>query len=115
MTKRFVSLLLAATFVGGCGYPQAAPNNLRLITTLRTALSARNTEWLDQNVALMEERRQAGEMSDDEYDAFQSIVAQARAGEWEEAERAAVKFQKAQRPTDEQIRRVTKAKAIQSR
>src|SRR5690606_30979089 len=102
------ALLLATLCITGCGYPQAAPNNLRLITTLRTALSARNPEWLQMNIDAIEERRAAGEMSDEEYEAFQEIIEQAKAGEWEEAERASVRFQKAQRPTAEQISQLPK-------
>lgn len=104
------AVVLIVTFAG-CGYPQAAPRNMRLITTLRTALSARNETWLQQNIEAIDERRQAGEMSEEEYDAFQAIIAQAKAGEWEKAERASVRFQKAQRPTQEQIDALPKVKA----
>jgi hypothetical protein len=92
----------------GCGPPQVAPQNLRLTASLRTALSARNAEWLEQNVRAIEERRSAGAMGDDEYAAFQSIVSQAKAGQWQEAERATVRLQQAQRPTQEQIDRLPK-------
>lgn len=97
-------LCLGLVLISGCGYPAATPENLGLITSLRTALSARNVEWLDANEQKIEARRLAGQMTDDEYETFQSIVAEARRGDWESAERAAVKFQRAQRPTDEQIR-----------
>ena len=90
----------------GCGRPQAAPQNRQLISSLRTALSARNTDWLDKNEAILEERRAAGEVSDDEYEEFQAIIAKARAGKWEEAELESIAFQKAQRPTPEEIERV---------
>jgi hypothetical protein len=99
-------LLICAWFavlMVGCGRPQVAPQNLRLTASLRTALSAKNNEWLEQNVTAIEERRTAGQMSDDEYAAFQAIIAQAKAGEWEAAEQEAVKLQKAQRPTQGQV------------
>ena len=101
--------LSAFLMLAGCGYPQAAPTNLRMISALRTALSARNPEWLEQNVEAIEARRAAGEMGDEEYEAFQAIVAKAKAGDWESAERESVAFQKAQRPTAEQIEQLPAA------
>jgi hypothetical protein len=90
----------------GCGYPSASPLNLELITTLRTALSARNEIWLQANADIVEQRRADGQMADDEYEAFVAIIAQARDGDWEGAERATLKFQRAQVPTPEQIEAV---------
>jgi hypothetical protein len=106
---RFLVVLVAsAVCIAGCGPPQATPQNQQLISSLRTALSAQNPEWLDQNVKLLEERRTAGQVSDGELEAFQAIIEQARAGQWKEAEEDAIAFQKAQRPTREQIERATK-------
>jgi hypothetical protein len=103
----FNALLLGGMLtLVGCGPPQVKPNNLRLIASLRTALSAKNSEWLKQNVDLIEKRRAEGQMSDEEYAEFQAIVAKAKSGDWSGAERDAVAFQKAQRPTPEQVERV---------
>jgi hypothetical protein len=98
-----VWLILLPTLVSGCGYPNAQPNNKRLISSLRTALSARNDQWLTANEKRVGERHKQGEMDDDEFAAFQEIIEQARGGDWQGAERAAVDFQRAQRPTEEQI------------
>ena len=100
--------LLALMLLVGCGQAKIQPDNLRLTASLRTALSTKNNEWLQQNVDAIEARRTVGQMNDDEYDAFQGIIAQAKAGEWEAAERAAVRLQKAQRPTAEQLDRLPK-------
>jgi hypothetical protein len=110
MKGRFLIALSLATSLCmlGCGPPQAQPNNLRLIASLRTALSAKNTEWLEQNIELIEKRRAAGQMSDEEHVEFQAIIAKAKAGDWQGAERHSVRFQKAQRPTPEQIEQVTR-------
>lgn len=94
---------LGLALVAGCGHPQVAPVNLRLTASLRTALSARNEEWLAQNEKLVEERHQAGQMGDDEYASFRAIIDQARGGDWEGAERESVALQKAQRPSQEQV------------
>lgn len=100
-----VVILLLAT---GCGYPSVEPVNRELITSLRTALSARSEEWLAMNESIIESRHAENEMSAASYDAFKSIIAQARAGDWREAELAALAFQKDQRPHPEQIANVTR-------
>lgn len=101
------SILLAA----GCGQPTVAPHNLRLTATLRTAISARNTDWLEKNAALVAERYTAGEMSDEEREKFDAIIAKARSGDWESAERDVVRLQAAQSPTSEQVEAVRKQRS----
>jgi hypothetical protein len=93
----------------GCGRPQASSfENQQLIGSLRTAVSARNSQWLEDNVKVLEERRAAGKVADAEYEVFQGIIASAKQGRWEAAEREVIKFLKAQRPTQEQVERATK-------
>lgn len=94
--------------VWGCGYPAAEPDNLKIIASLRTALSARNETWLQQNEEIIEKRYAAKEMGESSYQAFKQIIQQARNGEWKEAELETLKFQRAQRPTQEQIDRLPK-------
>ena len=107
---KFTILLIAGLLAaagGGCGRPpQAAPQNLQLIASLRTALSAQNPEWLEKNVAIIDQRHQAGEMSQQEYDEFQRIITIAQEGQWQEAERQTLAFLAAQRPTREQRERL---------
>lgn len=103
-----ILLLLTVTALVGCGQAKIQPNNLRLTVSLRTALSTRSAEGLEQNVAAIEKRHAAGDMEEEEYAAFLRIVAQAKSGDWEGAERATVRLQKAQRPTQEQIDRLPK-------
>ncbi|MFO0948328.1 MAG: hypothetical protein U1D30_20800 [Planctomycetota bacterium] len=101
-----LALLLLAVLPLGCGYPAAKPANLPLISSLRTALSARNGEWLRMNEEKIQSRHQAGEMGDDEHAAFMAIIQQARDGDWEGAEKAVMRFQRDQRPTREQIEQI---------
>ncbi len=89
------ALLVSIT---ACGQPQVSPENLRLTASLRTALSARNPDWLEQNLALVEQRRAEGKMTDAEHEAFLEIIQKAQAGRWQEAEDQAIALQKAQRP-----------------
>jgi hypothetical protein len=104
----FVSLFCVIAATLGCGFPAVEPENLALITSLRTALSARNETWLQQNEDLVEKRYAAQEMGESSYHAFKQIIQQARSGEWKEAELESLKFQRAQRPTPEQIDRLPK-------
>jgi len=101
------AIVLAAVFalgmLAGCGKPQTAPENRDLISSLRTAVNTRNAEWLEKNADLVDERRNAGQMADPEYEEFQAILALARAGQWERAERETIAFQKAQRPTRDEV------------
>jgi len=100
------AIWLLSAFLG-CARPQAASENRQLIASLRTAVNTRNTEWLEKNAEIVEERRQAGQMADAEYEEFHSIIAKARAGEWEQAEQEVIKFEKAQRPIPEEMQRGT--------
>jgi hypothetical protein len=98
--------LLPLLAIGGCGYPVVEPANLEIVTSLRTACSARDPSWLAANEEKIDKRRAAGRVRDDEYAAFAAIIRQARDGDWADAEAACLKFQKAQRPTPEQVARL---------
>jgi hypothetical protein len=103
--RHLLPSVLAIAVAAGCGHePQVAPSNRRLIESLRTAVSARKIEWLETNSKLVEERRQAGELSDQEYAAFSSIVARARAGDWKGAQSEAINLANAQRPTEQDLK-----------
>ena len=104
----WLATVTLALLVVGCGPPQAAPQNQQLIASLRTAISARNSQWLEKNAEVLEKRYAEGKVSDAELEAFQAIINRARAGKWEQAEQEVLAFQKAQRPTQEQIDRATK-------
>ncbi len=105
---QFSALLGAITLllVSGCGYPDVQPVNMELITSLRTACSAKDLKWLDANVEKIDARKAAGEMSDEEHATFMAIVEQARGGDWESAELACLRFQQAQGPTPEQMEKM---------
>ena len=101
-----VVMALAVLVASGCGYPEVQPVNMELITSLRTACSAQDQKWLEANVEKIEEQKAAGQMSDEEHATFMEIVEQARGGDWGGAERACLKFQKAQGPTAEQVEKM---------
>lgn len=85
----------------GCGgHPQLAPQNRRLVESLRTAVSARRADWLELNAKLIESRHNAGSLSADEYRALRRIVELAQRGKWEQADDLALALHKAQRLTE---------------
>lgn len=88
--------------LAGCGGPpQVEGHNREIVTSLATAVSARDQGWLEQNARLIERRKSEGELSDQEYEVFNRIVAQAKAGDWDKAERAVYGLREAQRPSSE--------------
>lgn len=92
------ALLLGIVLIAGCGPPQVEPANYRLIESLRTALSARNPNWLEDNAKTITKKHADGTMSEGEFTAFEAIIAQARGGDWTGAEEEVMRLAKAQRP-----------------
>lgn len=79
------------------GTPPAVEfNNLKYVQLLRTAVSARNTDWLAKVDSAVDQRLAAGEMSSSEHDHFESLISMAREGAWKEADIACFQFEKAQ-------------------
>jgi hypothetical protein len=98
---------LLPTLAAGCGgHPQLAPQNRRLIESLRTAVSARRADWLEMNAQLIETQHGEGRLSDDEYRALWRIVELARQKEWKQADELALALHKAQRLTEADRQRV---------
>ncbi len=94
-----IAIVVVALVVIGCGRPQAStPQNQKLISSLRTAISAKKTVWLEKCEKILQDRRAEGKVADTEYDEFQAIIALAKKKQWKEAEQEVIRFQKAQRP-----------------
>jgi hypothetical protein len=102
VSGKWLVLILAA--LAGCGGPpQVGAGNYRLIESLRTAISARRSDWLEENAKLASLRHAAGELNDEQFAAFESIIAQARGGNWADAESEVIRFAKAQRLSADEI------------
>jgi len=98
-----VSALALLAVAYGCGTraPQVEFGNLRHSAALRTAANTRSPERLERAVGVIEQERAAGRIGPEEYAAYAEIVAVARAGDWEAAERAAMRFRRDQTRADE--------------
>ena len=92
-----VSLLFAVATFGGCERmpTMTSGETMRLLTAMRTACSAKSPEHLEEVRQKVEEARQDKRLSDAEYEKLTEIIATANAGNWEAAEQACFRFQKA--------------------
>jgi hypothetical protein len=90
-------IAIVLLLLSGCGQPQVGADNARLVESLRTAISTRRTDWLDDTAKTVATRHDSGQLADKPYQALQAIIDQARAGQWEDAETAVLKLAKAQR------------------
>jgi len=70
---------------------------------LRTAISARRSDWLEENAKVASLRHAADELNDEQFAAFESIISQARGGNWADAESEVIRFAKAQRLSADEI------------
>ena len=105
MLRRAFTLGLLFLAVG-CGVPQIAPANRRLMLQLQSVTSSKKKEWLDEAVKQIEEQRSKGELSDEEYAAFQPIIEKARKGDWQGAQRNAFALSEGQKPTEEDLEKI---------
>jgi hypothetical protein len=80
-------LFLTVPILVGCSgsQPAIAKANVKLVEKLRAAVSAKNTDWLESTAKQIETARRQGKLSDEENAALEPIVADARGGQWEEA------------------------------
>ncbi len=100
----WVCIIVSSALLVGCSGPlQVGPSNYRLIQGLRTAISARRTDWLEAAAKVASDRHASDDLNDEQFGALEAIVAQARAGRWEEAESEVIRLAKAQKPSAEEI------------
>jgi hypothetical protein len=105
-----VACWLALSALAGCGATQLSPSNRHLLETLQTAVSAKNTAWLDAVEKEVKETRKNGEISDAEFSALDSIIRQAKGGKWDTAQSAVFALSDGQRPTPEDLERLRERK-----
>ena len=91
-----VLLMLACT---ACSRKEEPPQNIRLMAALRTAVSARNAQWLAETKTAFQKAVDKGQVSDDTAESFRAIFETAESGDWAKAEKQTIKLQKSRRPT----------------
>jgi hypothetical protein len=77
----------------GCSAPtEAERDNRRLVDAILTAITMKNTIWLDDDAELAEKRHLAGQLTDAEYDELTAIIEKAKSGDWQTAEKKGYEF-----------------------
>lgn len=103
------SLAALVVALNGCSDgPAVEPDHQRLLASLRTAISARNAAWLQQNVEFIAAAHARQEMSDEVRAAFDEVIALAQDRQWQAAEERLAAWQAAQTPTAEQQARASR-------
>lgn len=76
--------------------PAVEFQNLKYIQLLTTAISSRRIDMVDKVETAVQQRFDAGEMSEQELNHFQNLFGLARDGQWENADRRCFEFAEAQ-------------------
>ena len=80
-------LMILGVVLAGCNRPpQLGAQNRRLLESLKTAVMAKNADWLEENARLIETRQKEGGLHEEEYRALASIIREARANNWSGAQ-----------------------------
>ena len=96
MTRMRWGVLVFVLSLGGCGgVSESQRDNRRLLDAILTAISLRNEKELLQDERLLEQRRAAGQLSEESFQAIQQIVAKAKSHDWQQAENELYEYRKA--------------------
>jgi CRISPR/Cas system-associated exonuclease Cas4 (RecB family) len=99
VSSAIAGTLLAATLWAAWFWsrpPVVARDNLRYLQLLRTACSSRRTDYVEGVEKSLQHQRSQQQISDSEWNHFVRILADAKAGRWERAERATISLETAQ-------------------
>jgi hypothetical protein len=83
---------LALTFQGCSSPTEVDRDNRRLVDAILTAITMKNTNWLDDDARLAEERHLAGQLTDSDYEELAAVIEIARSGDWKTAEQECYEF-----------------------
>lgn len=96
-------IMILGVVLAGCNRPpQLGAQNRRLLESLKTAVMAKNADWLEENARLIETRQKEGGLHEEEYRALASIIREARANNWSGAQDEVMRLAKAQAPVPEE-------------
>jgi hypothetical protein len=89
------AILLSVTLAlgSGCGEPSRREvDNARSFEALLTSITLRDAKEMEKNARRVEDRHAASELSASRYRVLERIIAEARRGEWEAAEKHGYEF-----------------------
>jgi hypothetical protein len=98
-------LMMLMVLLAGCGTTQLSPPGRRLLEAVQTAVSARNSQWLEAAAQQVDTQHDTGPVPQADYQALQAIIAAARAGDWEGAQKRTFALSEGQRPSAEDLAR----------
>jgi hypothetical protein len=88
-------LFMLALLLPACSAPtEVDRDNRRLVDAILTAITMKNTNWLDDDAELAKQRNLAGQLSDSDYEQLAAVIEIARSGDWKTAEREGYEFRK---------------------
>jgi hypothetical protein len=91
-------VLLTAVFAGCGKKTPEPPQTLHMIAGVRTAVSAKNPDWLAQWKAKAEQARNADQLSAETAESLDEIFQLAESGDWDAANDAIIRLQKSRTP-----------------
>ena len=97
------TLLIACSLAGCSGGPQFSPANRKVLRALQTAVTSKNTTWLDAVISQLDQKRSSKTISETECMAIESIVKTAKSGDWKRAQKEVIALIDAQRATSEDL------------
>jgi hypothetical protein len=89
--------MLALTLCSCSHEPAISKANVKLVGELKTAISAKRTDWLQAAARHVAEHRQHGQVSDKENSALELIIAAAQQDRWDDANADLTRLINAQR------------------
>ncbi|MBX6314055.1 MAG: hypothetical protein IRY99_14235 [Isosphaeraceae bacterium] len=92
-------VLAALAFVGGCGPPQIGADReaFKAVDALYTAVSLRDPQQLGRCEQALRDLHAAGKLPEAAHQRLEAIIAQARGGQWENAQGRLGEFMRGQR------------------
>ena len=90
-----VFLAFLSLTVSGCGGPRAKDrDNRRLVDAILTAITMKNVRLLEDNATRAKEMREAGQLTEEEYQGLAAVIGKAREGDWAGGEKDGYAFRK---------------------
>ena len=83
---------LALLASGGRGPTQDDRDNRRALDALLTAITMKNSRLLEEGAKRAKARRDAGQLTDEQYQGMEGFINQARGGDWPGAEKDGYAF-----------------------
>jgi hypothetical protein len=93
-------------FAGCGGSPQFNAPARYLLEPLQTAVSSKNSQWLDGAARKIDEALKADDITEAEHETMMKIVEQAKSGDWKAAQTAVFALSDGQRATSDDTARL---------